>query len=336
MDMNDRIDNSALSNTVSKAQIRLSTQDNVALDATWFVPDPARRSPSVAILVCCGAGIPARRYHRMAEFLAEHGAAVLTLDYRGIGASQGDGDIRRLQSGMEIWAEFDIGAALGEVRTRFPDIPMSAITHSVGALLVGGAPLSSQLSRLVLLGPHTGYWRDYGRRWRPLLYLTWHVFMPVATRLAGYFPGRALKLGENLPPRVAMDWADRRQPSLIRPGASRVRFGKLLERFPDVRAQTLAISITDDAFAPPEGAHRLFAVYPNLPVTHRIVRPAALGCKRLGHFGFLRRPACEPIWRQAAGWLIPGFPQGETIGFQACRVCEEREQRSPESLPKQR
>ncbi|HQR10803.1 MAG TPA: alpha/beta fold hydrolase [Casimicrobiaceae bacterium] len=329
--MSDLLDASVDLNPVGMTQVRLTTSDNVTLGGTWFLPARPRRSPSVAIVVLCGAGIPARFYHRMASFLAERDAAVLTFDYRGIGASLHDGDVRKVRSGMEIWAETDIDAALADARTRFPGLPLTAITHSVGGLLVGGAQLATQLSRLVLLGPHTGYWRDYGRRWRPLLYFTWHLFQPAVTRMVGYFPGRALRLGENLPPRIALDWAERRQPAIVRPGENEERFGRLLPRFRDVRAETLAISITDDAFAPPEAAHRLFAVYSGLRVTHRVTSPAALGRKRVGHFGFLRRPACELFWRQAAAWLIPGFPNENDAEFRPCPVCEARRQRDPDS-----
>ncbi len=258
----------------------------------------------------------------MATFLAEQGAAVLTFDYRGIGASEHEGGIRRMRSGMEIWGEFDIGAALDEVCAKFPDLTPSVIAHSVGALLLGGASLAPRLSRLVFFGPHTGYWRDYGRRWRPLLFLTWHVFMPAATRAFGYFPGRAFRLGENLPPRIALDWAHRRQAAIVRPGENESRFARLLPGFRDARAETLAISIADDAFAPPEAAHRLLALYSNLRVTHRVTSPAALGRKRVGHFGFLRRPTGEVFWRQAAEWLIPEFPKASASVFQPCGSCE--------------
>jgi len=77
-----------------------------------------------------------------------------------------------------------------------------------------------------------------------------------------------------------------------------------LARYGETHADTLALSISDDAFAPPEAARRLLSNYPNLRVVHETITPASLGCRRLGHFGFLRRPAGEFIWRRAADWLI--------------------------------
>ena len=317
--MNDCSNNFPYS--VKRTPVHFSTVDDARLNGTWFAPDHPKFSPSGLIVVLCGAGIPAKFYHRMANFLAERDAAVLTFDYRGIGESR-ENNIRTIQSGMESWAEFDVGAALREAMAKFPNMPLNVIAHSVSALLVGGTPLASRLSRLVFFGPHTGYWRDYGRRWRPLLYLTWHIFMPALTRIFGYFPGRVLKLGENLPRRVALDWASRRQAALIASPEGERRFRTLLSSFCNVRAETLALSISDDAFAPPEAAHRLLAMYSNLRVIHRVTSPAAFGRRRLGHLGFLRRPVGEFFWNQAAEWLIPTFRKTNMSHFGPCRFCE--------------
>jgi predicted alpha/beta hydrolase len=317
--MNDRSNN--FSYSVKRTPIHFSTTDGARLNGTWFLPDHPNFPPSALIVVLCGAGIPAKFYHRMANFLAEHDAAVLTFDYRGIGESR-ENNIRTIQSGMESWAEFDIGAALAEAMAKFPNVSLNGIAHSVSALLVGGTPLASRLCRIVFFGPHTGYWRDYGRRWRPLLYLTWHIFMPALTRLLGYFPGHVLKLGENLPPRVALDWAGRRQAALIATPEDERRFRTLLSSFCNVRAEALALSISDDAFAPPEAAHRLLAMYSNLRVTHRVTSPAAFGRRHLGHLGFLRRPAGEFIWAQAAEFLIPTFAKTNMSHFAPCLFCE--------------
>ena len=315
-------DTDNVSYSVNKTPIGFRAIDDVSLGGTWFLPNKAGHAPAAVIIVSTGAGIPAKFYHCMATFLAEQGAAVLTFDNRGIGESL-NSNIRRIQSGMESWAEFDLGAAIDEAATKFPNTPLNVIAHSASTLFVGATPQAQSLSRLVFLGPHTGYWRDYGRRWRPVLYLTWHVFMPGMTRLFGYFPGRLLKLGENLPPRIAFDWAGRRQPALVRTPEDDKRFTRLLSGFGNMHAETLALSVSDDAFAPPLAAHRLLAMYPGLNVTHRVTSPSSLGRRRVGHFGFLRRPTGEFFWRQAAEWLIPTFPKGTTSQFASCRVCEE-------------
>lgn len=277
--------------------------DGMELHGNWHLPRKQNDERRVVAVVACGAGIPARYYHRMAGYLAEHGLAVLTFDYRGIGASR-RGDLRGLTAGMDAWAILDFGAALGLASRRFPDADLTVIAHSVGALYVGAAPGADKIKRMVFLGPHTGYWRDYRSRWRWLMFLAWHQCMPLVTRMFGYFPGHALRMGEDLPAQAALDWAQRRQPEIAGNEDQARRFGPGLSECRKIVAPTLAFSASDDAFAPPPAAWRLLENYPGLKVTHETVTPRELGCARLGHLGFLRRPACEFFWRRACDWLV--------------------------------
>ncbi len=298
-----RIEAIDLTQRVAEQSLQFTTSDHVLLQGRWFVASDANPAPSVVAVIACGAGIPARFYRRLARYLAACGVAVLTFDYRGIGESR-EGNLRNLTAGMDDWATLDFGAALAEAHATYPQLRLAAVAHSVGTLYVGAAPDAARLSRLVFLGPHTGYWRDYRPRWRWLMYLVWHAFMPAVTKAVGYFPGSALRLGEDLPAQVAYDWSGRRQPEIAGTPEDARRFGPGLARYGAMHADTLAMSISDDAFAPPDAARRLLSNYPNLRVVHETITPASLGCRRLGHFGFLRRPEGEFFWRRTADWLI--------------------------------
>ena len=287
---------------VAESATSFFTADGVELGGTWFLP--LQDAPVLAVIVItCGGGIPARFYHRLARFLAARGAAVLTFDYRGIGESR-RGSLREMRTGVDTWGAADLGAAFTLARQTYPYAPLGAIAHSVGALLLGAAQDARHLSKIVFLGPHTGYWRDYARRWRVPLYLTWHVLMPAATRIFGYFPGKTLGMGEDLPPQVAMDWASRRQPELVRGGDDRRGIGAILGMYHEVRAPMLALSASDDAFAPPGAAKRLLALYPNAPVTYRLLTPTSVNRRRLGHLGYLRQSGGDEIWTMTSSWLL--------------------------------
>src|SRR5436309_369359 len=117
--------------TVDERLLRFTTADNVPLEGVWFVSSNAERAPSTAIVIACGAGIPARFYHRLARHVANAGAAVLCFDYRGIGASR-EGDLRKLKAGMDDWAALDFGAALAQAHATYPHLPLGAIAHSIG------------------------------------------------------------------------------------------------------------------------------------------------------------------------------------------------------------
>jgi predicted alpha/beta hydrolase len=293
---------------VVQRAVMFNASDGVQLHGMWFLPSADLGPPRAAIVISCGGGVPARVYRGLAQHLATCNAAVLTFDYRGIGASR-QGSLRGMSSGVETWGTSDLDAALTLARNTFPNAPLEAIAHSVGALLLGAARESRRLSRIVFLGPHTGFWRDYARRWRLPLYLTWHVLMPVATKIFGYFPGKALRLGEDLPPQVAMDWANRRQPELMRGPSESQRLFAVLERYAEVRAPTLVLSASDDAFAPPLAAKRLLALYPNARVTLEVLTPASFNCRRLGHFGYFHPPARQHVWQLVAEWLLSPGPR---------------------------
>jgi predicted alpha/beta hydrolase len=129
---------SSVTSAVGEVPVRLAADDGVPLAGTWFEPAATAAAPSTAIVVACGAGIPARFYRRLAQYLAARGAAVLTFDYRGVGASRA-GSLRRMRGGMDDWALHDIAAALAEANDRYPALPLATVAHSVGALLVGAA-----------------------------------------------------------------------------------------------------------------------------------------------------------------------------------------------------
>ena len=79
----------------------------------------------------------------------------------------------------------------------------------------------------MLIGGHTGYYGDYHPRYRLPMTAVWHALMPAITLVLGYFPARRLGLGEDLPARVALQWAGRRtgdlRPAGSGPGYDRVQ-----------------------------------------------------------------------------------------------------------------
>jgi predicted alpha/beta hydrolase len=245
-----------------------------------------------------GAGIAAGRYGRFAAFLADAGIPTLTYDYRGIGLSR-PAKLARFDATMEDWAQYDCAAAISCLRERFPGAEVIGIAHSIGALLVGGAENAAEQSRLVLIGAHTGYYADYRARYRLPMTLVWHALMPAITRVVGYFPGRRLGLGEDIPAKIAFQWAARRSPQLgpdaTDSAASRTRM--LLDRCAALERPALVVSISDDAFASAAGTARLMACYPKLrPLQHLHFTPADAGVSRIGHFGFFSRKAGPALW----------------------------------------
>lgn len=277
-------------------RIRLKTADGFEIGGVFYEARRPRPYPRAAILHC-GGGIPAARYRRFADFLSEFGIPVLTYDYRGVGLSR-PAKLRGFAAGIEDWMEYDSAAAIAWLRELFPGNEIIGISHSIGALALGGAPNAAEQDRFVLIGPHTGYVGDYRARYRLPMALMWHGIMPVLTWALGYFPASRLRLGEDLPAHFAMQWAGRILPQMRLPRGEvrRQRMRKVLANCAELQRPALVVTISDDAFATPVGARRLLSYLPGLRSRHVVFTPADANTERLGHFGFFSERRGRNLW----------------------------------------
>jgi predicted alpha/beta hydrolase len=301
--------------TVASSHIDLTipARDGYPLAARLWV---GRAGPLVAV-INGGAGIVSTYYDRFAAFLAAEGTATVVYDYRGIGRSRPK-KLRGFVASVEAWGSKDCAGVVDWLMQRFPEQKRLLIGHSVGGFLTGFAENARVLDTMVLIGAHTGYWRDYAPSSRASMYALWHVFMPLATALIGFFPGRALKLGDDLPAGVARDWANRREGDfwwyLRNPDgtADVARRDALLARFHGVRARTLAVRFTDDPFATDVATRRLLDLYANAAATTLAMSPGDAGDQPIGHFGFFRSRMRDTLWKRLVSWLSE-TPSAETV-----------------------
>jgi predicted alpha/beta hydrolase len=296
--------------------ILLTAADGETLSATNFVPERGQDVGLVAV-INAGAGIPATYYGRFAEALAERGIASITYDYRGIGRSR-PRKLRGYQATIKDWGELDVPAALNWARERFPDRCRAVIGHSIGGFLTGFVPDPTLVDKIVLIGAHTGYWRDYARWARPLMFAMWHALMPTVTRTFGYFPARRFGLPDDLPAGVAYDWAARTRPDFERnyrlPDGSldRTRLAAVRSHFAALNAEVLAITFSDDPFATTAATTRMRGLFSGCRFDERRIDPREIGLNKVGHFGFFRTAAREALWPVVINWLV-GMESGQTM-----------------------
>jgi predicted alpha/beta hydrolase len=282
----------------------ISALDGYPLRGTLFAPGQTG-SVAHAVVFNCGGGIAASRYRHFAAWFATQGVPVLTYDYRGIAASR-PSNLRALQATVEDWAEYDVGGAISHLRSLYPSAELVGISHSIGALLFGGAPNAQEIRRFVFVSPHTAYVGDYSARYRLPMALMWHYIMPALTHLVGYFPGKALRLGEDIPAGVALAWAGRRTPQLASTTQGVATSGahtlSLLERARSIQGVILVVGFPDDVFATQRGVNRLLAIYPGLKPIHadNLFQPSG---RKAGHFGFFRRGAESALWPSVLRWI---------------------------------
>lgn len=119
------------------AQIEiLKSEDNLTLFSQWWLPETAPetpKTPKAVLLFLHGTIAHSGFYSPMANHFAQQGYAVLGVDLRGWGQSQGHGRNGLIDSydGYLL----DLNAAYQEVKKRYPDLPVYLQGESMGGTI---------------------------------------------------------------------------------------------------------------------------------------------------------------------------------------------------------
>jgi predicted alpha/beta hydrolase len=263
--------------------------DSYPLAGQLFLP---QGEPRAAVLIGPAMAVRARFYAKLAEFIAAQGAAVLAIDYRGIGGSRAPGSLRGFSATFHDWGERDLNGAADFLAERFAGKPLHFVGHSAGAQLMGliDAPIRSAL----FVSAGSAYWKLYRGRARAFMAAFFHAVVPAAARIRGFLPMRAFGQGDDVPRGVALEWARwGRDPRYVRSHAD--ASGGL--GFAGYQGPLRALSIEDDAYAPLPAVQGLLDLYGAAQKELRVV-PAP---SPLGHFGFFRR---AELWPEPVAWLL--------------------------------
>jgi predicted alpha/beta hydrolase len=280
--------------------VRILAADGYPIAATTCAPAQA---PRAVVVINSATGVRRRYYERFARYLASHGIAAVTYDYRGIGDSA-PARLRGFVASMREWGELDQPAVLAHAAAWQPAVPLMVIGHSVGGQIFGLLRDTTPVKRVLMVAAQHNYWRLWETRERWVLWALWTLLMPPVSHALGYFPSSRVGLGEDLPEGVALEWARWcRSPGALVQAIG----GDAAERFAQYRGPILALSFDDDhLFAPRRAADALLRFYANARVEHRHLSAAALGVPKVQHFGFFRETASERAWPIALQWLASG------------------------------
>jgi len=278
------------------------------------LPDPLRS----VVIVNAATSVRCRHYSRFAAYLFANGFDVMIYDYRGIGESRPK-SMKRLQASWTDWGALDFEAMLKRAQREFPGQPIDVVGHSFGGCAAGLGASGQAIRRLVTVSAQFAYWRDYapGHRWR--MFGKWHLLMPLLTLFCGYFPGKRLGWLEDTPAGVVRDWSTPAAGYERRPSgrALLVKNGHL--PFASIRADILAISISDDPYGTIAATERLLDYFHNAPKTHLRLEPRDIGEQEVGHFAFFRSAYQATLWPIALTWLQTGALTCDTPGRQIPR-----------------
>ncbi len=287
--------------------LRLITQDGVELDASWFEPaEPAR----AVALMAPATGVPQRFYAPFAQWLCQRGFAVLTMDYRGMGASAA-----APQASMRDWMLRDLPAGLDAVLARAWQsgrrLPVVWLGHSLGGHAL---PLQARLhevdAALAVAAQLPAFKRWPSAHRRLGAWLFFKAWLPLWVGLTGRLPGWTFGGGPALPGPAARDWSHwGGLPDYYRSDPS------MAEHLHAPRWQGVAQlwCISDDWIFGPEPAVRaLQRAFDGAPGRAELLHlhPHEVGARQLGHFSVFRRQHGQrvwPLWLQRLEEAVPAL-----------------------------
>jgi predicted alpha/beta hydrolase len=284
--------------------IELRAADGTLLSACLHRHD----APRGAVLVAPAMGVRQDYYADFAAWLARQGYTALTFDYRGMGASRPASmrhSLRGFEADLFDWAA-DTDAAIEHLLAQAPDVPLFVVGHSLGAQLPGMLRHRDRIAGLVSVAAGSGYWRDNAPPLKRMVLYFWHVAVPLATWVFGYFPGTRLRKVGDLPRGVILQW----RRWCLNPRYHVGHEGESLRtRFAQARFPIVALSIADDELMTERGTRVLIDCYENAPRELHRIAPADVGARRIGHFGFFRAQFEATLWQRTAA-LFQRFATG--------------------------
>ena len=258
---------------------------------------PAAQARAV-ILLMPAMGVRAEFYRPFARNLAQAGWHTVTADLRGIGESSA-----RVKEGARFgyreMLEQDWTTNLEAVRQRFPDMPIYLVGHSLGgqlnALYAGLHP--EHIAGLIFVSCGSVYFRG----WQfpaSLKILTMSQIMRGITEVLGYLPGKKIGFGGTEAKGVIRDWAHLARTGQFRVAGSTLDYEQAMQSF---GKPLLALSFSDDDFAPHASTRNLLQKLPAAPATHLQLQPSDLGLAAVGHYGWVKHN--QALVERISAWL---------------------------------
>lgn len=281
--------------------LTLVAQDGRELAADLFTPN----SPTRAQVIVHGAtAVPRGFYAPFARFLAGAGYETLIYDYRGVGGSALE-SARDDDAIMSDWLTLDAPAAVRALRSANPSVPFFAIGHSFGGQIATVLADVEAPSAVVTLGAQRGYWAGFSAAEQPAILAKLFLMLPLMTRTLGYLPAKP-GLGVDMPAGIVQEWASWcRQPDYFLGDHPELR-----DRMAHYRGSLLALSVTDDDFAPLENVTWLYDLHSGATREHARFRPLDAGVLHFGHFGFVRAQHADTVWPEIVGHLEEALGAG--------------------------
>ncbi|GAB3493320.1 alpha/beta fold hydrolase [Curvibacter fontanus] len=268
------------------------------------------------VVIGSAMGVPQDYYAPYAAWLATQGYRVWSFDYRGHGESlphTPGHSLRGFSADLFDWTR-DYETVVLTARRERPALPLYLLGHSLGAQLPGLFRHPEQVDGLFSIAAGSGYWRDNAPQLRRRVLFFWHVMVPLATRVCGYFPGKRLGMVGNLPAGVIHQWRRWCMHPRYSVGAEGP---EVAQRYARARFPVLAWSFSDDELMTLRGTRSLLGLYSAAPQGVQVIHPVEVPSRRIGHFGFFREAMRPTLWPRSLAALQSLVASGVTPGTEA-------------------
>lgn len=281
--------------------IIIPTNEGDSLAATLWEREDAR----ALVILHPATAVVQEFYQRFAEYLYDYGFSVLTYDYRGVGRSKSV-MLRSCNVSMSDWMEQDVGCITAWARSRFPDLSLLAVGHSVGGHAVLLSTATRHLQAAAIVASHAGVTRSIKQTAEKVrVWCLLRVLGPLLCRIFGYMPAKRLGLGEDLPAPVMLQWGRwSAMPDYFYDDPD----WDARRRAAEVRLPLMVMGFDDDPWANPEAITRLIEPVKNAKIDRRKIRHADFGLPSVGHMGFFRTRCAETLWPIVGQWLMSQCP----------------------------
>jgi predicted alpha/beta hydrolase len=283
-----------------KRNLRIPVRDDINIGISVFDTG----NPRGILVLNPAMGVPRAFYDDFANWMSTQGYHVVTWNYRGTADS---GDPRNSDAHIHDWGEADLDTLLGWCREQWPGLPLVIGAHSVGGQIIGMASNARHADAIITIASQSGYWKHYRGLLRWQIVFLWFLFIPLACRLLGYFPGRILgNGGDDIPANVARQWARwGRDPDYLQGRHRR----NSADGYAAITCPLLGVWIGDDDLATWAANRAMLGWYLRADITTLDLVPAQQGMQRIGHFGFFRAErGRDRLWPQLTRWLDTVLP----------------------------
>lgn len=271
---------------------KIRTKDGRTISVTVY---PARHSIGKTMIIAPAVQVVQKDYSSFATYFQQLGYNVITFDYRGVGSSA-PVLLKGFEAGLHQWAVQDTDAVIRFTQAAFLNQELIYIGHGIGGELIGLAPASQYINKLVLVSSALSCRKLWP--WKGRFKIFWMKRIAwCANRWCGYFPGSRLGIFRDLPKGVVHEWAD----WCNNPNG-------LFDVFPDnnyrkLQVPLLSVSFSDDWLTPEKGVEGLLSYFSGAGISRYHVNAEELGVKRKKSCCLFETGFRDSLWVMLQNWL---------------------------------